>query len=275
MLERNDAASAAFILCAFPVGDACAVDAGNSGYLVRSTQAGDYGVCRFHIANCSDFGDKSKRDVAILEADLLRGFSYNIFMVINWVEAALAHSQLKQAELARQLSHRFGWREDRSVINKILKGRRMLDAKEMLDISEITGFPLPVDESTPAQNIPLVSWVSAGALARDDVADEQLGKIIVSDLPKGDWIALRVEGTSMDRISPPESIIFIDRSDKRLVSNALYVIDDGEGNATYKRYRPGPPPRFEPVSTDPAHEPIFFENDPLIIGRVRRSVINT
>lgn len=251
------------------------MNASDGGYLVRATQAGDDGVCRFHTTHCSDFSDKCKREVAILETDLLPRVSYNLYMVIDWVEAALEHSQLKQAEAARRLSQRFGWPDDRSVINKILKGRRMLDAKEMLDISEVTGFPLPVDETTPAQNIPLVSWVSAGALARDDVADEQLGKIIVSDLPKGDWIALRVEGTSMDRISPPESIIFIDRSDKRLVSNALYVIDDGEGNATYKRYRPGPPPRFEPVSTDASHEPIFFENEPLIIGRVRRSLINT
>jgi phage repressor protein C with HTH and peptisase S24 domain len=98
--------------------------------------------------------------------------------------------------------------------------------------------------------------------------------ITLTDLPKGDWIALRVDGSSMDRISPPESIIFVDRSDKNLVANALYVIDDGEGNATYKRYRPGPPPRFEPVSTEVEHEPIYFDNEPHIIGRVRRSVLN-
>jgi hypothetical protein len=32
--------------------------------------------------------------------------------------------------------------------------------------------------------------------------------------------------------------------------------------------------RFEPVSTNPQHEPIFPDNDPIIVGRVRRSIIN-
>ncbi|QRM55126.1 S24 family peptidase [Sinorhizobium sp. BG8] len=209
-----------------------------------------------------------------METDLLPTHRYNEDMDKNWVEAALAHSKLKQAEVTRRLHNRFGWREDRSLINKILKGRRILDAKEMFAISEVTGFPLPADETTPPQTVPLISWVSAGTLSRDDAADEHLGSLIVADLPKGDWIALRVEGNSMDRISPPESIIFVDRGDTKLVNNGCYVIDDGEGNATYKRYRPGPPQRFEPVSTDPNIEPIYFDNEPRVVGRVRRSLIN-
>lgn len=79
----------------------------------------------------------------------------------------------------------------------------------------------------------------------------------------------------MDRISPPGSVIFINTKDKRLIANALYVIADEEGNATYKRYRPGPPPRFEPVSTNSNLEPIFPENEPAIIGRVRRTMLDT
>lgn len=122
--------------------------------------------------------------------------------------------------------------------------------------------------------VPLLSWISAGAMMRDDVADEALGTINLADLPDGDWIALVVRGDSMDRISPPESKIFVDRRDKQLVPNALYVISDDEGNATYKRYRPGPPMRFEPVSTNPANEPIFPEREPLIVGRVKRSVLD-
>jgi SOS-response transcriptional repressor LexA len=122
--------------------------------------------------------------------------------------------------------------------------------------------------------VPLLSWVSAGDMMREDVADDILGRIHVTDLPPGDWIALEVRGDSMDRISPPESKIFVDRRDKRLVPNGLYVIADDDGNATYKRYRPGPPMRFEPVSTNPAHEPIFPEREPLVVGRVKRSVLD-
>lgn len=135
------------------------------------------------------------------------------------------------------------------------------------------------DEDEPGDPVvfavPVLAMVSAGSLMRDDVRDEAIGTIRMSDLGAGDWIALRVHGNSMDRISPPESIIFVNRRDKRLVPNALYVIADEEGNASYKRYRPGPPPRFEPVSTDPNLEPLFPQHEPVIIGRVRRSVLDT
>lgn len=139
----------------------------------------------------------------------------------------------------------------------------------------LTGEGVGPEGDTTSTLVPLVAWVSAGQMARDDFTDEALGVIAVTDLPAGDWIALKVHGDSMDRISPPDSVIFVDRNDKRLVPNGLYVIDDGEGNATYKRYRPGPPPRFEPVSVNAGIEPIFFENEPLVIGRVRRSMIDT
>lgn len=121
--------------------------------------------------------------------------------------------------------------------------------------------------------IPLLTWVSAGDMMREEIADEALGWIRVSDLPKdGDWLALKVHGDSMDRISPPESVIIVNRKDKRLIANACYVIDDGEGNATYKRYRPDPM-RFEPVSVNPDHETIFPDNDPTIVGRVYQTIL--
>lgn len=122
--------------------------------------------------------------------------------------------------------------------------------------------------------VPLISWVSAGTMAFPDVTEETIGTVEETGLdPQGDWIALRVVGDSMDRISPPDSIIFIDRSDKVLVPNACYVISNGDGEATYKRFRPNPM-RFEPVSTNAAHETIYPQREPLIVGRVKKSVID-
>ncbi|MET3925966.1 S24 family peptidase [Devosia sp. 2618] len=120
--------------------------------------------------------------------------------------------------------------------------------------------------------VPVLTWVSAGAMTRDDLSQEAIGTITVADLPGGDWFALQVVGDSMDRISPPESTIFVNRADKQLISHACYVIDDGEGNATYKRYRTNPP-RFEPFSTNPSHEPLYPDNDPTVVGRVGMSQI--
>ena len=77
----------------------------------------------------------------------------------------------------------------------------------------------------------------------------------------------------MNKISPPESIIFVNRRDKRLVANACYVIADENGATTYKRYRPGENPQFQPASYDDVKPP-KLQGAIKIIGRVRRSIIN-
>lgn len=126
-----------------------------------------------------------------------------------------------------------------------------------------------------AVRVPVVSWVSAGAPDTPTTVDEIQNARRIEDAeldPKGDWIALEVIGDSMDRISPPGSIIFVDRNDRRLVMNACYVIALEGGEATYKRYRPNPE-RFEPVSVNPAHEPIFPDGAVAIIGRVRKTIL--
>lgn len=124
-----------------------------------------------------------------------------------------------------------------------------------------------------AREVPLLTWVSAGVLASDSVADEAIGtsKAVLGD---GDWIALRVEGESMDRISPPGSVIFVDRADKRLVTGGFYVIDDGEGNSTYKRFQAQPKMRFEPVSKNKNLPAIFPDNEPSVVGRVKLTMLD-
>lgn len=131
----------------------------------------------------------------------------------------------------------------------------------------------------PSRSIPRISWVSAGAFAITDAVmpTDEFPHIEVSGLPDGEWYAFDIPDAfdSMDRISPPGSTIIVNRRDKRLVPNACYVITDPDGGSTYKRFRPNPV-RFEPVSTNPAHEPIFPDdgNMPGIFGRVRQSILN-
>lgn len=172
-----------------------------------------------------------------------------------------------------------------SFVRDILRGKtRVPNAANLERLARALGTTADylmglTDSNEPAEPVvfavPLLAMVSAGKLMGVDAADEALGTIRLSDLPDGDWIALRVVGDSMDRISPPESIILVNRRDRRLVPNALYVIADEDGNATYKRYRPGPPPRFEPVSSNKDLEPIYPRHDPVIIGRVRKTMLDT
>lgn len=129
--------------------------------------------------------------------------------------------------------------------------------------------------ATAWRSVPLISFVSAGQLtsvpASEVFADAEY--IQAANLPAGDWIALRVKGSSMDKISPPDSVIFVNRRDKRLVPNACYVIGDPEEGSSYKRYRPDPL-RFEPVTFSEGHKTIFPDQEPEIIGRVRRTVLD-
>lgn len=162
-----------------------------------------------------------------------------------------------------------------SYLWRLENEKRNLSLKNMTKIAQALDVK-PEDlvaENPPQHRVPILTWVSAGAMARDDGQQDIIGEADAAGLdPRGNWIALRVEGDSMDRISPPGSVIFVNLNDKRLVTNACYIITNGDGEATYKRFRASPP-RFEPVSTNSAHEPIFPDGEPAVIGRVRRSTI--
>ena len=187
----------------------------------------------------------------------------------NQITAVRKRAGLKIDELAEKtgLSTTYIWRMER--------GERNVSLKNLQKMAEALGVaPSELIEQKPVSDVPILSWVSAGMMARDDVQQDVIGEIRMSDLdPRGEWVALRVEGDSMDRISPPGSLILVDLTDKALVPNACYIITDGDSRATYKRFRSNPP-RFEPVSTNPSHEPIFPDGEPAVIGRVRRSLID-
>ena len=187
----------------------------------------------------------------------------------NQIAAVRKRVGLKIEELAERagLSTTYVWRMER--------GERNVSLKNLQKLADALGVaPSDLIESKPVADVPILSWVSAGMMARDDVQQDVVGEIRMSDLdPRGEWVALRVEGDSMDRISPPGSLILVDLTDKALVPNACYIITDGDSQATYKRFRSNPP-RFEPVSTNPSHQPIFPDGEPAVIGRVRRSLID-
>ncbi len=133
---------------------------------------------------------------------------------------------------------------------------------------------LLVDAPRPdVTHVPVVSWVSAGRMtAREAATPRDVTRwISVADLPAGDWIALEVDGDSMNRIAPEGAIILVDRNDRQLVSGKNYVFAYDDGESTFKRYRDDPA-RLEPVSTNPAHDTIFPKNGLTVVGRVRRAI---
>lgn len=191
------------------------------------------------------------------------------------IKEARLKAGLTQAGLARALGSL-----SRNAISLWESGETMPSQGHMVQLPKILGVTLAwltaTEDTKSVTMVPLLSWVSAGALAADIqiTSLEEIPRIPVSDLPDGDWIALEVDGDSMNKISPPGSIIIANRRQQQLVPNACYVVANEQGEATYKRYRPNPD-RFEPVSTNDAHETHFFDDHAVrIIGRVRRSWID-
>jgi phage repressor protein C with HTH and peptisase S24 domain len=183
-----------------------------------------------------------------------------------------------QAELAKKA------KTSQPQINRLETGERELTRTWAERLAPHLGttamrlmFPDAIDAGEVQSRARLISWVSAGALLQPDISPdiEDAPWVYAPDLdPDGDWVALRVDGDSMNRISPHDSIIFVNRKDRRLVPNACYIIGDGEGGATYKRYRP--PNTWEPVSTNKAHKPFVLPEgtSPDIIGRVKKTILS-
>lgn len=191
-------------------------------------------------------------------------------MFIDWIKSGLQKPGKTQTALAHALG------VTHSQVSRLLSGQRQVKAHELAIIAAYLEEPVPAIDERPMRErrpIPLLAWVSAGKMMLSDATDEAIGQVYEGGLDlDGDWIALKVMGDSMDRISPPESIIFIDRRDKELVPNACYVIENGHGEATYKRFRPNPM-RFEPVSTNSSHETIFVDQEPKVVGRVKKTTL--
>lgn len=123
-----------------------------------------------------------------------------------------------------------------------------------------------------SRKVPVVSWVSAGRLAAGGPVTDAEDVRMIADLPDGDWIALVVQGDSMDRVAPEGSVILVNRDDKALVHNRFYVFACGEDEATFKRYRANPP-RMQPYSTNSDHETQPLQDgESHVIGRVMRVI---
>ncbi|WP_162784725.1 helix-turn-helix domain-containing protein [Paracoccus suum] len=125
--------------------------------------------------------------------------------------------------------------------------------------------------------VPLVSWVSAGQIKDHDSVDNlsDYPTVATSGLPPGRWIGLRVEGFSMSKLSPPDSVLLVNLDDTRLVAGRCYIVAHPEtGEATYKAYQPDRDPVFQPLTYKEGIEPPAFPAGVRVIGRVYRSYID-
>lgn len=137
-------------------------------------------------------------------------------------------------------------------------------------------FAESVARHADVASVPLLSWVSAGKLAdvHSQIPVEDVPLLAFADLGRGDFFALKVDGDSMDRVSPDGSTIVVNRAERTLIAGRCYVFSV-RGQTTYKMWH-ADPVYLAPYSTNPANQPIFIKKkrDLGVIGRVRRTVLD-
>lgn len=207
-------------------------------------------------------------------------------------------------EIVRELVRSVGG--DQQALVKLLKPRyakasqpqisRWMSGKQkpggqnerlLLDLAEARGIwaPAPTKDRKPVKpakearflRIPLVNWVSAGKFAEPSAEiPGSYPMIDVAGLGNGDFFATKVDGNSMDRISPEQATVIVNREDKDLIPGKPYIFLRN-GKATFKLWY-SVPDRLEPFSTDPSNKTIYLtdhESEELVVvGRVRRSILD-
>ncbi|CAK00831.1 LexA family transcriptional regulator [Bartonella tribocorum] len=146
-----------------------------------------------------------KLHVAKLENDGCIQRTYNKDMTISisqWLQNALSEAGLSQSELSRQLTASLGRSIDRAAVNKMLKGTRDISARELLEISKLTGASIPTNHL-----VPLIGSVGAGGeiIAIDSGCLEEVEA--PPSAPKG-TVAVRVVGDSMFPAIEEGSLLF-------------------------------------------------------------------
>lgn len=79
---------------------------------------------------------------------------------------------------------------------------------------------------------------------------------------------LEVAGDSMDLVAPAGATVLVDPDHFEMHDGSLYVIMNGDGETTFKRFRTDPA-RLEPLSSNPEHKVIPLGQTPFsVVGKV-------
>lgn len=222
--------------------------------------------------NCHHFGDLSTQCVTILDASIRHHVGDRLPSMKgkypNGLKAAMDEAEIGPTQLANEVGG-----TSKQQIARLADGERELTAiwaERLASRLRVSPVKLVFPDLPEPIKVPLISLVAAGKLTVQENVDSKR-HVTVTDLPQGNWLALTVDGDSMNLIAPHGSTILVNRADDRLQDDKFYVFSTGEGAATFKRYRGGPT-RLQPYSTNPDHETLYPENDLYVIGRVRRVI---
>lgn len=169
-----------------------------------------------------------------------------------------------------ELAFKVGEEVSITAISRLERGRMELTQRWLERIGAALGInPIELigDAASEVRMIPILGAVPAGDLA--EAIEDPRGWFPLPASAAGQRAyALEPEGDSMDLMLRDHEIIVVDPDQLDLISGRAYIVMDGAGQATFKRYH-ADPPRLEPDSSNPAHQPIMIGREPFVIkGRV-------
>lgn len=153
-------------------------------------------------------------------------------------------------------------------VAEIKNGKRRIQQDEMPILAEFFGMgSIEPEESENLVWVPVIGIAAAGSWREAiEVPAFLVPQIRSPNCNKA--FAVQVDGDSMNLLLPERSYAVIDPDQRELRNNRVYLIQNGSGETTIKRFC-NEPARFEPVSDNPAHNVIQIgEHDITVIGRV-------
>ena len=158
----------------------------------------------------------------------------------------IARIERSESRLTREWAHKFA---------EALE----VDARELIEGAG------PMRDQLLVRHVPVIGLVAAGNW-REAIGDTD--EYTMSAVGGKNTFGLRVSGDSMDKIVPDGSIVLVDPDQSDLHDGRYFVVQNEEGDATFKQYR-ADPARLEPVSSNSEHQTLLLGRSPFkVVGRV-------
>lgn len=181
-------------------------------------------------------------------------------MDIEHIKSRMRARGLKQVDVAAALGI------EKNKVSLSFSGKRRFTVQEMDALRHLLAET--AGQKPAIRSLPIIGQVAAGNWR--DAVQQPIGSMPAPDpnIPPRAFV-LEVVGNSMDEIVAEGSTVIVDPDDKALFPRRLYVIENSEGETTFKQFESSPA-RLVPRSSDQSHKEIMIGSGEAftLIGRV-------
>lgn len=171
-------------------------------------------------------------------------------IIIARLREYLATKKATQSQIAAILWPDGG--ASQTKVSAIIHGRRRLQTREAAILTRFLGL----EKEPDIHMVPIIGLASAGAW-QEAVALPARWQPVPSGVAGKRAFGVEIKGDSMNLLLGEGGWAVIDPDQDHLYSGSVYLVENGDHEATVKRYM-SDPARLVPVSDNPEHQPIFL-----------------